>query len=97
MFCISCAQWPYTHTHTFRLFLCFPPWSGVVLPCFLCNADLWLKAAKYEFETVYSIESARHVLQKGISFNKSSQTLWHEVSWACHCLVGVVYPFWDNF
>ena len=57
---------------------CFP--NMLLLHTFpLCIADLWLNAAKYEFEHVYSMESARHVLMKGLSFNKESQLLWHEV------------------
>ena len=41
--------------------------------------DLWVMAAKFEFETAYSIEAARHVLLKGLSFHKESKLLWHEV------------------
>ncbi|XP_067946884.1 U3 small nucleolar RNA-associated protein 6 homolog [Watersipora subatra] len=40
--------------------------------------NLWLMAAKYEFDTVYSMESARHIMQKALSFNSRSTILWHE-------------------
>ncbi|XP_060072023.1 U3 small nucleolar RNA-associated protein 6 homolog [Ylistrum balloti] len=40
--------------------------------------DLWIGAAKWEFEENMNHENARHMLQKGIRFNPSSKQLWLE-------------------
>ncbi|KAF2074529.1 hypothetical protein CYY_004156 [Polysphondylium violaceum] len=38
---------------------------------------LWKLAASYEFETCKNIQSARNLIQAGIQFNQTDQTLWH--------------------
>ncbi|XP_069125421.1 U3 small nucleolar RNA-associated protein 6 homolog [Argopecten irradians] len=40
--------------------------------------DLWITAAKWEFEDNLNHENARHLLQKGLRFNPASKQLWLE-------------------
>ncbi|XP_021369780.1 U3 small nucleolar RNA-associated protein 6 homolog, partial [Mizuhopecten yessoensis] len=42
------------------------------------KSDLWISAAKWEFEENMNHENARHMLQKGLRFNPSSKQLWLE-------------------
>lgn len=51
--------------------LCF------LMYCFL--TDLWISAAKYQFEDLKDVSSARALLQQGLRANTSSQKLWLEV------------------
>lgn len=46
---------------------------------FLC-AVLWVMAAKFQFETMKDVSSARSLFQQGLRANASSQHLWLEVS-----------------
>jgi len=41
---------------------------------------LWIMAAKYEFETNESIETARNLFQRALRFLPTSQKLWTEVN-----------------
>ena len=42
-------------------------------------SDLWLSAAKWEFEESKNPENARSLMQRGLRFNPSSRKLWQEV------------------
>ena len=43
---------------------------------------LWVMAAKFQFETMKDVSSARTLFQQGLRANDSSQHLWLEVSLA---------------
>eukprot|EP01134_Creolimax_fragrantissima_P005776 CFRG5776T1 len=42
------------------------------------EADMWVEAAKYEFEERANIRSARILMQRGLRLNPKSKTLWLE-------------------
>lgn len=42
------------------------------------KADLWISAAKWEFEENNNSDNARSLLQRGLRFNNTSKTLWLE-------------------
>ncbi|XP_013395525.1 U3 small nucleolar RNA-associated protein 6 homolog [Lingula anatina] len=42
------------------------------------NPELWVMAAKWEFEDNKSTDNARNLLQRGLRFNPTSQVLWLE-------------------
>ena len=46
---------------------------------FVLISDLWIMAAKWEFEENKNIPNSRSLLQKGLRVNPSSQKLWLEV------------------
>ncbi|XP_061191995.1 U3 small nucleolar RNA-associated protein 6 homolog [Saccostrea echinata] len=42
------------------------------------NPDLWIAAAKWEFENNKNADNARNLMQRGLRFNPSSKPLWLE-------------------
>jgi hypothetical protein len=42
------------------------------------NAALWVKAAKWEWETNANVSAARALMQRGLRLNPASPLLWHE-------------------
>ena len=42
--------------------------------------DLWIMAAKYEFEANESIETARNLFQRALRFLPNNKKLWIEVN-----------------
>lgn len=50
-----------------------------LLSLFHSFTDLWIMAAKFEFEAICSMQSARYILLKGLSLHKECTQLWLEV------------------
>lgn len=42
--------------------------------------DLWIVAAKWEFENNKNADNARNLMQRGLRFNPTSKPLWIEAS-----------------
>lgn len=46
----------------------------------LFDTELWIMAAKWEFECNNNPDTARNLIQRGLRFNNESKKLWLEVS-----------------
>ncbi len=54
--------------------------SSIIYCICVSVSDLWIMAAKWEFEANINPENARTLLQRGLRFNDTSKQLWIEVS-----------------
>ena len=59
----------------------------------LLTADLWVMGAKFEYQCG-QVQSARHLLLKGIQYNPTSKQLWLEVSDILSKATGSIF-IWD--